>query len=75
MRKPIKRRGRYRLNPPPELSGLLTSSAAAALLGCSIRTLYSIVRDGDFACSAEFGRAHLFDREDVLEARRRLYGR
>jgi excisionase family DNA binding protein len=67
-------RVRYRENPPPELRGLLSTAQAAALMGVSPRTFYTLVWEGEIPCYAEFGRAHLFHRADVLRARKRLYG-
>jgi excisionase family DNA binding protein len=43
-------------------------------MGVSPRTFYTLVWEGKIPCYAEFGRAHLFHRADVLRARKRLYG-
>jgi excisionase family DNA binding protein len=69
-----KGRARYRLNPPPELRELLSSAQAAGLMGVSPTTFYKLVSEGEVVCRADLGRSHLFARDDVLEARRRLYG-
>lgn len=69
-----RRRVRYKENPPPELRGLLSTAQAAALMGVSSRTFFTLIWEGEVPCYAEFGRSHLFARADVLKARKRLYG-
>ena len=72
-----KRKGtRWKSNPPPELAkaGYLATAAAAALMGVSTRTFYDLVNDGLVPCWG-VGRSHLFKRDEVIRARRELYGR
>lgn len=58
----------------PKHIPLLTTTQAAALMGVSVRTLWRIVAEGEIRPAGVIGGANVYYRDDVLAARRRLYG-
>ena len=57
----------------PDFTRIITLSEAAARTGVSVRTLQKHVKAGTAPAHAKVGREVLFDRDEVLRWKRRLY--